>query len=104
MDQRIEKLASLLVDYSLELKKGDWVKIIGHPSAIPLVKAFYKKAVGAGSHPVYHAEIDDLHEILLKHGTDEQLQYIPETAKLEAEKVNAMLGIIGQDNSKFLTN
>jgi len=104
MDQRIEKLASLMVGYSLELKKGDWVKIIGHPSGLPLVKAFYRKAVGAGSHPVYHAEVDDLHEILLKYGTDEQLQYIPETANLEAEKVDAMLGIIGQDNSKFLTN
>ncbi len=104
MDQRIEKLASLMVSYSLELKKGDWVKIIGHPAALPLVKAFYRKAIEAGSHPVYHAEVDDLHEVLLKHGTDEQLQYIPETAKLEAEKLDAILGIIGQDNSKYLTN
>jgi aminopeptidase len=104
MDQRIEKLASLMVSYSLELKRGDWVKIIGHPAAMPLVKAFYRKAVEAGSHPVYQAEVEDLQEILLKYGSDEQLQYVPETTKLEAEKLDAMLGIIGPDNSKFLTN
>ncbi len=104
MDQRIEKLASLMVSYSLALKKGDWVKIIGHPAAMPLIKAFYRKAVEAGSHPVYHAAVDDLHEILLKYGSDDQLRYIPETTRLEAEKVDAMLGIIGQDNSKYLTN
>ncbi len=104
MDQRIEKLASLMVTYSLELKRGDWVKIIGHPASMPLVKAFYRKAVEAGSHPAYHAAVDDLHEILLKYGSDEQLQHVPETTKLEAEKLDAMLGIIGQDNSKFLTN
>jgi len=104
MDQRIEKLASLMVSYSLELKRGDWVKIIGHPAAMPLVKAFYRKAVEVGSHPVYQAAVDDLHEILLKYGSDEQLQYIPETTKLEAEKLDAMLGIIGQYNTKSLTN
>ncbi len=104
MDPRIEKLASIMVTYSLELKKGDWVTIIGHPAAIPLIKAFYRKAVEAGSHPVYHAAVDDLHEILLKYGSDDQLKYVPETTKLEAEKVDAMLGIIGQDNSKYLTN
>jgi aminopeptidase len=104
MDQRIEKLASLIVSYSLELKRGDWVKIIGHPAAMPLVKAFYRKAIEAGSHPFYQAEVDDLHEILLKYGTNEQLQFIPETVKLESEKLDAILGILGQDNSKFLTN
>ena len=87
-----------MVTYSLELKKGDWVKIIGNPLAIPLVKAFYKKAIEAGAYPVYHAAVDDLQEILLKHGSDEQLKYIPETIKLETEKLDAVLGIIGQSN------
>ncbi len=104
MDQRLEKLASLMVAYSLEIKKGDWVKVIGHPAAMPLVKAFYKRAIEAGSHPVYQAAVDDLHEILLKYGSDGQLQYIPETTRLEVDKLAAILGIIGQDNSKYLSN
>jgi aminopeptidase len=104
MDQRIEKLASVMATYSLELKKGDWVKIIGNPFAVPLVKAFYMKAIEAGAHPFYHAAIDDLQEIFLKFGSDEQLQYIPDTIKFETEKLDAVFAILGQSNTKFLTN
>ena len=104
MDQRIEKLASVMATYALELKKGDWVKIIGDPLTMPLVKAFYKKAIEAGAFPFYHAAIDDLQEIFLKHGSDDQLQYIPETTKLETEKLDAVFAILGQSNTKFLTN
>ena len=104
MDQRIEKLAAVMATYSLELKKGDWVKIIGDPTAMPLVKAFYRKAIEAGAHPSYHAVVDDLQEIFLKYGSDDQLQYIPETVKLETEKLDAVFGIMGQSNTKFLTN
>jgi aminopeptidase len=104
MDQRVEKLAAVMASYSLELKKGDWVKIIGNPSALPLVKAFYKKAIELGAHPFYFAVVDDLQEILLKNGSDEQLKYIPETIKLETEKLDAVLGIMGHSNTKFLSN
>ena len=104
MDTRIEKLASVMATYSLELKKGDWVKIIGNPFAMPLVKAFYKKAIEVGAFPFYQAAVDDLQEIFLKHGSDDQLQYIPETIKLETEKLDAVFAILGQSNTKFLTN
>ena len=104
MDRRIEKLASVIATYCLELKKDDWIKIIGNPVAMPLVKAFYKKAIEAEAHPFYFAAVDDLQEIFLKHGSDEQLQYIPETIELETENLDAVLGIMGQCNTKFLTN
>jgi aminopeptidase len=104
MDRRIEKLAYVMATYCLELKKGDWVKIIGNPSAMPLVKAFFTKAIEAGAHPFYHAVVDDLQEIFLKQGSDTQLKHIPETIKLETEKLDAVLGILGQSNTKYLTN
>jgi aminopeptidase len=72
MDPRVEKLADVMVDYSLQLKKGDWVRIQGTPIAMPFIKAFYKKAIEKGAHPFYMPVIDDLQEILLKDGTDEQ--------------------------------
>jgi aminopeptidase len=104
MDQRIEKLAAVMATYSLELKKGDWVKILGSPETMPLVKAFYREAIEAGAHPYYEATVDDLHEIFFKYGSDEQLKYISETVKLETEKIDAVFGIMGQSNTKFLSN
>jgi aminopeptidase len=104
MDPRVEKLADIMVDYSLELKKGQWVKIKAIPTAMPLVKAFFKKALEAGAHPYYSAMVDDLDEIFLKHGSDEQLTYISELQKLEIDKLDAYFAIAARDNTRFLSN
>lgn len=104
MDPRIDKLAEVMVCYSLELKAGDWVRISGHPQALPLIKAFYRRALAAGAHPYYQAVVDDLEEILFKHGTAEQLRFIPETARLETEKLDALFHIFGETNTKYLSN
>jgi len=104
MDPRIEKLADVMVNYSLELKQGQWVKVQGINTAMPLIKAFFKKALDAGAHPYYHAMVDDIEEIFMKYGSDEQLTFISDIQKIETEKVDAMFAIMARDNSKYLSN
>jgi SulP family sulfate permease len=104
MDPRIEKLADVMVNYSLELKQGDWVRVQGTTSALPFVKAFFKKAILAGANPFYMSVVDDLQEIWLKNATDEQLKFIPETLKYEAEHLDALMAVFGYENTKFLSN
>ena len=104
MDPRIEKLADIMVNYSLELKKGDWVKIQGHSLAMPLVKAFYKKALKAGAYPFFNVFDDDLEEIFYKNASDEQLKFISETNKIEVEKLDAVFAIMGRGNTRYLSN
>jgi len=104
MDPRVEKLADILVNYSLELRKGQWVKIKGIPTAMPLIKAFYRKALEVGAHPFYSAMVDDLDEIFLKHGSDEQLTFISDLQRLEVDKLDAYFAISARDNTRFLTN
>jgi len=104
MDPRVEKLADVMVRYSLGLKKGDWVKVTGTYNAMPFYRAFYKKALEVGANPVYVPVVDDLLEITLKHGSDEQIQFIPETLKYEIEHVDALMAVFGFDNTKFLSN
>ena len=104
MDPRVEKLADVMVNYSLELKKGDWVRIQGTPSAMPFIKVFYKKAIEIGANPFYLPIVDDLIEIHLKYGSDEQLKFVPETLKYEAEHLDALMAVFGYDNTKFLSN
>ena len=48
-DPRVEKLARLLVDYSVELKKGQTVSINGPVVAAPLLVACYRAALRAGA-------------------------------------------------------
>jgi aminopeptidase len=102
MDPRVEKLADIMVNYSLELKKGYWVKVQGIPGAMPLVKAFFRKALEAGAYPYYQAISDELEETFFKYGSDEQLKFISETARIETEKLDAYFAIMARDNTKYL--
>ncbi len=104
MDPRVEKLADIVVEYCLALKKGDWVRVQGVPAAMPFYRAFFKKAIQVGANPFWAPIVDDFIEILLKHGSDEQIGFLSETLKYESEHVDALLGVFGFENTKFLSN
>ena len=50
-DLRVEKLAELLVNYSVAVKPGDKVAIQGEIPGEPLLKAIYAKVLQAGGNP-----------------------------------------------------
>ena len=43
IDGRLEKLARVLVDYSIEANEGEQVVVFGETGAEPLVKAIYAR-------------------------------------------------------------
>ena len=103
MDSRIEKLASVLVHYSVKLKKGQLVKIAGEVAGLPLIKAVYKEAVKVGAHPVVQIRVSDNEETMMKLGSDAQLKYLPPMASLEIKKIDAYIGIWGSENTRNLS-
>lgn len=103
-DPRIEKLASVLVNYSVEVKKGDLVVISSPPEAEPLVVALYKEILRAGGHPQIRMSPDIMAELLLKHGSDEQLCYVSPLSLHEVEKIDARIGIWAEVNTRALSN
>ena len=52
-DQRLDKLADVLVKYSTEVRPGDEVAIISDPVAMPLVEATFEAVLRAGGHPYF---------------------------------------------------
>ena len=103
MDSRIEKLANVLVHYSVALKKGQLVKIAGETAGLPLIKAVFKEAVKVGAHPVVQIRVSDNEETMMKFGSDAQLKYLPPMAKLEIKKIDAYIGIWGSENTRNLS-
>lgn len=103
MDPRIRKLARLLVHYSLELKKGQLFKIQGEPVAMPLIKAAYEEAVDVGANPYIQLLVPDTDEYFLKHAKDVQMKYISPLQKLEVSKMDALLAIWANQNTKYLS-
>lgn len=71
-DQRLEKLAEVLVSYSTEVKKGDKVAISAEDAALPFVKAVARAAVKKGALVEYYIDLPDVDAELLKNGTEEQ--------------------------------
>jgi len=103
-DSRNQKLAQLLVNYSLELKKGNKLIIEGSEAAIPLIKEVYKEALKAGAHPEIHIALSAVKEFLLKEGTEEQLKYVSIIETQTLENYDAVLTIWGDYNTKSLSN
>ncbi len=103
-DPRVEKLARLLTQYSVRLKKGDVVMISGGAEAAPLIRACYRAALRLGAHPLTHVAIDGLAEIYYQEASPAQLSWTSPFARYEARRIDASIGIGASRNTRALTS
>jgi len=104
MDDRIRKLAEVLLEYSLNIKKGEKLAIVGDVTTFPLIKECYRGAIVRGALPQVMINSDELKEILLKRGSEEQVKYVPDHVKKLFQSVDVFLGLFGGPNTRMLTN
>jgi len=104
MDPRINKLAKLLVQYSIKLKKGQLVKIQGEIAGLPLIEAVYMEALNVGANPYIQITTENIDEHFLKSATDTQMKFISPMTKLEINKMDALVAIWANTNTKYLSN
>lgn len=71
-DERLEKLADVLVNYATDVKAGDQVAISGEDCALPFLKAVAKAAIKKGANIEYYVDVPDIDKDLLCHGTQAQ--------------------------------
>ena len=90
-DPRIEKLADVLVNYSVAIQPGDRVMIRTGATAAPLAKALAAFVLEAGGHPLTMMSVDGGQEVFFRHASDEQLQYVHEPYKQIYETYEAMI-------------
>jgi aminopeptidase len=102
-DPRLQKLANVLIHYSLQIKPGDKFRIRGDVGAAPLMVEVYREAIRAGAHVLMRPSLDGLMEIFFHEANDEQLKYVPELLKQEIEFIDADLYLDGSNNTKALS-
>jgi aminopeptidase len=102
-DPRVAKLADLLVNYSLELKLGDVVRIDGGTVSAPLIQELYRAALQAGANPRTRVEVEGIDAIAVNESSDEQLTFISEIDRFEIENVDAIITIWGDRNTRSLS-
>ncbi len=103
-DLRIEKLADVLVNYSVAVRPGDKVMIQGDVLAAPLLRAVYAKVLQAGGHPLMLASLPGTEELLFRYASDEQLQHVPEPLQLVIETYDVRISVRGAANTKALSS
>jgi aminopeptidase len=103
-DPRVEKLADMLVNYSVGIKPGDKANITGNQLAGPLISEIYKKILQAGGLPYLSLTLTGLEEIFFKHASDDQIMYVHEPTKIVAGQYDADFYIQSDGNTKRLTN
>ncbi len=102
-DPRVERLAELIVGYSLDLGEGDVVRIDGLDAGAPLMLAIYRSALSVGALPYTSVGLDGLLEQLLDSGSDEQLAYISPTQWKEIETIDALATVWSEANTRSLS-
>jgi aminopeptidase len=102
-DPRVERLADLVVGYSLELGEGDVLRIDALDVASPLVLAVYRSALELGAHPYTNVGLDGILELLLDSGSEEQLAYVSPVQWKEMNTIDALVTIWSEANTRSLT-
>jgi aminopeptidase len=103
-DPRVETLAQILVDYSLEVRPKQLVRVTGAPEGAPLILAVYRKILERGAHPFLQVEPEEAEELLYAYASDAQLDYVPPFMKDIIEQIDASIRIWTDANTKQLTS
>lgn len=103
-DQRLDRLADVLVRYSAQVRKGDLVCISSDPAAAPLIEAVFHACVRVGANPFWHARSENLQEILLSEGSDEQLTFVSPLEIERSKRMDVFFAFWAEMNTKFLSS
>lgn len=99
-DARLDGLADVLVRYSTRVKKGDLVMISAEPVAMPGVLAVTEAVIRAGGHPFWSVRSEEMQELLLAHGSEEQLRYVSPLDVHRTEKIDVQIGLWAEVNTR----
>ena len=102
-DPRLDKLASVLVNYSIPVRKDDVVHLTGNLESSPLIDSLYREVLRAGGHPWVRLVPASCQEMLLAEGTDEQIQFCGPLDKIATQKADAVIKIWSEPNTKALS-
>jgi aminopeptidase len=103
VDQRVNQLAELLVNYSVKIKKGDVVEVSCGPKARPLVLEISRLILKKGATPLLRVGMPGYTSIYYRHASNAILRKKPKIAMFEAKHVNAWISIATDYNTRELS-
>tara|TARA_Y100000310_G_scaffold56999_3_gene52251 strand:- start:21211 stop:22287 length:1077 start_codon:yes stop_codon:yes gene_type:complete len=103
-DLRIQKLAKLLVNYSVFVKPNENVIISGNVKSQDLLVALYKEVILKGAHPILRVGLSGIAPFFYKYANKKQIEKFPDHFDYMAKNAQKYIGIDCSENTKALTN
>ncbi len=103
-DERLVKLARVLVDYSVGAGEGDQVMVSGPSVAGPLIREVYIRLLDVGATPVPQVTLPGMQELFFEHARDVHYEKVPSVSRMLYEEVDAQIGIMAPTNTRALAN
>ena len=103
-DARIEKLANILLTYSINIQRGDniLIEVLGE-DGIPLAKELIKRAEELGAMPQFNIVNYELLRVFLQNATEEQIKIYAKHDATRMREMDAYIGISAKPNTAELT-
>ncbi|NMB88327.1 MAG: aminopeptidase [Chloroflexi bacterium] len=103
-DQRLQKMAHVLVDYSVDIQPGEKVMIESTTAAEALVREVYRRVLERGGHPHLLLSLPDQDEVFYAAAQAEQLDLPPIFHRQAAEQFDARIRIYAETNTRALSH
>jgi len=104
VDERIKKHAKIIVDYSTKIKKGENVIISSSILAQDLVHEIYKLVLKKGAYASIKWNVSEFGYTFYKYANKDQLNKVPKHFFNEVEDAQVFISIIGDFNTKEMSN
>jgi aminopeptidase len=102
-DDRAERVADVLVGYSLPVEHGQLVSIRGPSVASPLLLAIYRRCLEAGAQPILRPHLSETEAFFYRFAQEHQLSYVWDTERWMIENLDATFSVIADTNTRQLS-
>ena len=101
-DERLVKLARVLVDYSVEAGEGEQVVVSGGVAAEPLIKEVYARLLDVGAIPIPQVSLPGMQELFFGHAKEIHYEKTPPVIRSVYEGADAFISIMAPQNTRAL--
>jgi aminopeptidase len=104
-DPRFDKMAQVIVNYSVEVQPGQTVYVWSQGfAAQPLLLALYREILKAGGNAFLRADVPGAAEIFYEYAQGEQLDFVSPVDRISVEQFDAYIRIGAETNTRRLSH
>lgn len=103
-EERMKKLADLLVNYSTTVQSGEWVGILGDVTGLPILREVYTKVLEVGGNPSLVIGDEQMTRTFLRNATDEQINWLDPSQNVYYEQADVYIRVGSPSNTRAMNN